>query len=186
MRKAIVSALMIALLLLPGCGEREKELEESFEALRGAVTRAESISFQTEMTAERGDTEEQYTLAVAYDGRQTQVEILAPELIAGIRASAGQGQTELRYDGAVLGVGPLDQEGTTPMSAMPVMLDAIASAYVELLWWEEDTLAARLFVGQSGVLTLWVDSQTLTPLAAEIAQEGRTLITCHITDWQIA
>ena len=38
MRKTIVSALMMTLLLLPGCGEREVRLEKSFDAVRQAVT----------------------------------------------------------------------------------------------------------------------------------------------------
>ena len=185
MRRAIASALMIVLVLLPGCGEREKQLQESFDALRAAVTHAEDIRFQAELTADRGDWTESYGLSVTYDGAQTVVEVLSPEEIAGISASALRGETELRYDGIILGAGPLDQEGITPMSAMPVLLDGLASAYVELLWREDDMLAARLFVGEQSVLTVWMDPDSLAPLAAEIARDGRTVIACRIEDWQL-
>ena len=186
MRKGLVSALMIALLLLPGCGEREERLQEGFDELRGAVTRAESIQFQAELSVDRDQTVETYTLAVDYDGQRTEVEILSPEILAGVRASALRGQTELAYEGVLLGVGPLDAEGITPMSAMPVMLDAMASAYVELLWWEDDAVVARLFVVEQSVLTLWMDGETMTPQAAEIARDGETVITCRITGWEIS
>ena len=99
MRRAIASALMIALLLLPGCGEREERLEEGFDALRSAVTRAESIRFQAEMTADREQTVETYTLAVDYDGQRTEVEILAPEILAGAgRRVPGRDAAALRGD----------------------------------------------------------------------------------------
>lgn len=186
MRRAIASALMIALLLLPGCGEREERLEEGFDALRSAVTRAESIRFQAEITADREQTVETYTLAVDYDGQRTEVEILAPEILAGVRAGVSRGETQLLYEGIILGAGPLDEEGLTPMSAMPMMLDTLANGYVELLWWEDERIAARLFAGETSALTVWLDSESLAPQAAEFAREGKTLITCRITGWEIS
>ncbi len=185
MRRAIACALMMTLLLLPGCGEREEALKEGFGTLREAVTQAGSISFHAELTASRADTVESYSLSAAYDGSETTVEVLAPALIAGITATALRGETAVSFQGVELGAGPLDEEGLTPMSAIPVMLDAIASAYVELLWWEGDYLAARLFVGEDAVLTLWLDRQSLLPAAAEVATGGRTVIAMQITDFQI-
>ena len=186
MRKAIVSALMMTLLLLPGCGEREARLEKGFETLRKAVTVAEDIRFQAAMTADYGQSVSEYELAASYDGRETTLEILAPELIKGIKASAQRGETTVSYDGVILGAGPLDEEGLTPMSAIPVMLDAMASAYVELLWWDGDYIAARLYVGESSVLTLWLDGNTFVPVAGEIAADGRTVIACRIDGWEIS
>ena len=185
MRKTIVSALMMTLLLLPGCGEREARLEKSFDELRGAVTAAGSISFQAELTADWGESVAEYTLDVGYDGQQTTQTIRTPELLAGVSATALRGETAVDYDGVILGAGPLDKEGLSPMSAVPVILDALASAYVELLWWDGDAIAARLYVGEQSVATVWLDGQSLALTAAEIASEGRTVISCRITDWQI-
>lgn len=186
MRKAIVSALMMTLLLLPGCGEREARLEKGFADLRQAVTVAQSICFQAELTADYGETVSDYTLSASYDGQETTVEVLEPALIAGVKASAKRGETTVSYEGVQLGAGPLDAEGLTPMSAIPVMLDAMANSYVELLWWEGDTIAARLYVGENSVVTLWLDKETYAPVAGEIASEGRTVITMQITDWQVS
>ena len=71
MRRAIASALMMTLLLLPGCGEREARAQEGFDSLRAAVTAAGSIRFQAALTADWGDTTAEYTMEVDYDGRQT-------------------------------------------------------------------------------------------------------------------
>ena len=51
MRKALISALMIALLTLPGCGGRKEQMEKSFESLRQAVTMAERVEAQVELSA---------------------------------------------------------------------------------------------------------------------------------------
>ena len=185
MRKTAISALMMILLLLPGCGEREARLEEGFQTLRQAVTAAERIRFRAAMTADYGGSAAEYTMSVSYDGRQTTVELLTPELLAGVKATALRGETQVGYDGVILGAGPLDGEGLTPVSAIPVMLEAIASSYVELLWWDGEAMAARLYVGENSVLTLWLDSTSLAPTAAEIAADGRTVVTLRLEGWQI-
>ena len=188
MRKRIISALMMTLLLLPGCGGREARLERAFDSLRQAVTAAQSITFQAAMTADYGDTAAEYALAVSYDRAVafTPAMILAPDIIAGVKATALRGETSVSYEGVILGAGPLDKEGTTPVSAVPVMLDALASAYVELLWWDGDYMAARFYVGESSVLTVWLDGDTMLPRAAEIACDGRTVVTMDITDWLLS
>ena len=186
MRRAIASALMMTLLLLPGCGEREARAQEGFDSLRAAVTAAGSIRFQAALTADWGDTTAEYTMEVDYDGRQTVQRLLTPDILAGVQATSLRGETSVGYDGVILGAGPLDQEGLAPMSAIPVLLDALASAYVELLWWEGDALAARLYVGEQSVATVWLDGDSFAPVAGEIATGGRTVITCRIENWQIS
>ena len=185
MRKAIVSALMMTLLLLGSCGEREARLEEDFQRLRDAVTAARSMRFQAELTADEGGSVSDYTLAADYDGQTVTVEVLAPEILAGIRATARRGEAALEYQGVILGAGPLDGEGLTPMSALPVMIDAMASAYVELLWQEDGYTAARLYAGEKSVLTLWLDGDTGLPVAGEYATGGRTVLTCRFSGWEI-
>ncbi len=186
MRRAIASVLMMTLLLLPGCGEREVRAQESFDALRAAVTAARDIRFQAALTADWGETTAEYTVEAAYDGQKTTLQILTPDILAGVKASVQRGETSVDYDGVILDTGPLDQEGLTPMSAIPVVLDALASAYVELLWWDGDALAARLYVGEQSVATVWMKGAQMAPVAAEIATDGKTVITCRIENWQIS
>ena len=186
MRKGIISALMMTLLLLPGCGGRETRLEKSFGELRSAVTAAQDIHFQAAMRADSDGSTADYILAADYDGQETQVEVLSPEILAVVKAAAKRGETTISYDGVILGAGPLDGEGLTPMSAIPVMLDALASSYVELLWRDGDYIAARLYVGERSVLTVWLEKDTLSPRSAEYATDGRTVVTMQITDWQLS
>ncbi len=78
MRRATLSALMIILLLLPGCGEREERLKKSFSQFREDVTLAQEITLEAELTANYGGTAASYTLSAVYDGQQTEIEVLSP------------------------------------------------------------------------------------------------------------
>ena len=185
MRKAIVSALMMTLLVLPGCGGRERT-EAAFLGLRQAVTDASCVTATAEISANYGGAVSAYTVEMTYDGRETVMELTSPATVAGIRASARQGETAVAYENVVLGAGPLDPEGLSPVSALPVLMDAIASAYVELVWRDGDLDAARLYVGDSSVATVWLDPAAGAPVFGEISDQGETVISCRFTDWDIS
>lgn len=185
MRKFLVSVLMMTLLILPGCGERERRLEKGFEAFRAAVTDARSITARVSLTVSSGETAADYVLDLAYDGRETAVTILEPELLTGVTAYARDGETEIEFQGIRLGAGPLDADGLTPMSALPAVVDAMQSGYTELLWWEGEYITARLHIGDTSVLTLWLEEDTLTPVTAEISSGGLAVLCCEFTAWEM-
>lgn len=186
MRKFMISVLMMTLLLPAGCGEREARLEQGFETFREAVTMTESLTATAELTALGEGTEADYILDTAYDGATVTVTIREPEILAGVKAVASRGEAEIAYEGVRLGVGPVDEEGLTPASAIPAMIDAMQSGYLELLWWEEPYITARVHVGEESVMTLWLEEETLIPAAAEIASGGETVIACRFTSWNIS
>ena len=185
MRKFLVSVLTIALLILPGCGEREKRLEAGFTAFREAVTMAESLTVQAELTVSSGTTAADYVMAVSYDGQCVRMTLEEPELLAGVTAEAEKGAASIAYGGVRLGAGAVDADGLTPVSAVPAILEAMQSGYVELLWWEGDYIAARLHIGDTSVLTLWLEADSLVPVTAEIASGGLTVLTCTFQTWEI-
>lgn len=183
MRKFLVSVLMMTLLLLPGCGEREARLERGFHAFREKMTATEDLSARVKLTASTGGAVSEYILDLSYDGSAVTVTIAEPELLAGVTAVAERGQTEIEYGSVRLGAGALDETGLTPMSALPAVIDAVQSGYLELLWWEEPYICARLHVSDSSVLTLWLEEDTLVPYVAEIASDGRVVVRAVFEDW---
>ena len=185
MRKGIVSVLMIPLLLLGGCGEREAKLEKGFSSFRESLVAAESVTARADLTADYGGTVADYVLDVAYDGRSTRVTVVEPEIISGVTAEARWGETTIAYDGVMLGAGALDEDGLTPVSAIPAALAAMAGGYVELLWWDGEAIAARLYVSETARCTVWLDAATLAPTAAEISSNGRRVVTCAFADWTL-
>ena len=179
------AVLAIALMLLAGCGERTAALEKSFADFRESVAGAELVTVRGTLTADYGESVENYVLDASYDGKQTAVEIVEPALVAGVRATARWGETEIEYGNVLLGAGPLDADGLTPVAAMPAIFAAMAGGYTELLWRDGDLIAARIYAGENSRCTVWLTEDTLTPVHAEIASDGRTVISCDLTDWHI-
>ena len=186
MRKCHFGAvLMIPLLLLAGCGEREARLEKGFDAFRESVAAASLVTVRGTLTADFGETTERYVLDASYDGKQTTVEIVEPALIAGVKAASRWGETSVEYGGVLLGTGALDEDGLSPVAAMPAIFAAMAGGYAELLWWDGGLIAARMYAGEDARCTVWLAADSLTPVHAEIASGGRTVISCDLTDWCI-
>lgn len=185
MRRYLISALMIPLLFLAGCGEREVEPEAVFSTFREEMNAAGSVEAAVSLTADYGGTVEEYALSVVSDGMETAVTVTAPEIIAGVTATAAAGETSLSFDGVILGAGPVDPEGTTPLSAVPAILRAMAEGYAELYWRDGSYAAARIYAGESSSCTIWLEPEERTPIAAEISADGRTVISCRFTDWEM-
>lgn len=185
MRKGLISVLMIPLLLFTGCGEREAEMEKSFTTLREGLIHAENLTAQVSVRTDTGETIGAYEMNLSYDGQETVVEITEPALIAGVTARTKWGESTITYDGVMLGAGALNEDGLTPGSAVPAMLEAMAGGYKELLWWDGDLVAARLYVSETSRCTVWLDPETATPQYAEISSDGRCVITCSFAQWEL-
>jgi len=185
MRKTIISALMIPLLLLAGCGEREAKLADGLARFRQSLTEAQTITTKAELTADWGESTQTYTLNTTYTAGATRLEILAPELIAGITATVTEGGAQVEYDGVMLSVPPVSEDGLTPVSALPAVFAAARDGYAEMTWWEDGYIAARLYVSENSTATVWINPETLALKWAEISTDGRTVISCTFSDWEI-
>ena len=185
MRKYIISVPMICLLLLNACGARQGKNEAVFEDFRRGLLDAAEVKTQAALDVTAGSTDAGYVLDVTWDGSETVMEIRKPALIAGVRAIARWGEGTVAYEGVMLGAGPIDGAGHTPVSAVPAILDAMAGGYTELLWREGDYLAARLYVEGNVRCTVWLEPESLIPAAAELSEDGTVLMTCTFSGWQV-
>lgn len=185
MKRNRISVLMISLLLLCGCS-KEQAAEERFLAFRESVQDCYLV-LDAEITADYGETVESYTIASRETTEGTDLEVLAPEEVEGIRASTDGEAYTLSYDGAILGVGPLTASGVTPLSALPVLADALCNAHVERCWEEvyngRETLAVSLCIDETTTATLWLAADDLTPCFAELAENGKTVLFYTVTNW---
>lgn len=185
MRKLIASVLMITLLLLPGCGAQEAATKRTFEDFRETLIHARSVTAHAALTADNGETVAGYALDVSYDGAETTLTVTEPALLAGVTARAKWGESTLAYGDVMLGAGPLDEDGLTPVSAVPAILETLAGGYEELLWRDGEYIAARLYISETSRCTVWLDPETSIPASAEISSDGRCVIRCTFTDWAL-
>ncbi len=183
MRKALVSVLMIPLLLLAGCGEREAKLEKTFSDFRSSLNDAGSVAFRASLTVDTGGAAADYTLDASYDGVTTRVTVAEPSLLAGVTATARRGEASVEYGGVVVGAGALCGDGLTPVSAVPALMEALAGGYCELMWWDGDLPAARYYAGEDTVVTVWLDDGA--PVCAEFSSDGQTIVVCRVSGWTV-
>lgn len=180
MKRTAICLPLAIILLLTGCGSDEKQRAAELEE---RVCAAEEISFTAQLRAEYEDKTARFKLACSYSGSQCLVEILEPEAVAGIKARTADGESELLYDGVILDIGSLDARGLCPMSALPLLLEAMKGAYTELAWYEDDMLCMRLVPDDDYTVTLFADGQTLVPKSAEIVYRERVVAFIEISDW---
>ena len=184
MKRVIAPVLMITL-LLAACGGGAV-LEERVEARRDALAAAERISFTAEVTADLGSEVFESTLACTATPEGVTMEVISPELIAGVTATAtaGAGETAMEYGSVQLLVGATDAPG--PFSALPLLCEALRTGHVIRAWSEDGLVAAEFYAGDERGLTVWFDESGLTPVHAEFysgSADGHVDVRCEIRDF---
>lgn len=180
---------MIALcLLLTACTGEGKE--PTAQTLRQPYLDAPGCTMTAEVSCPWEDLVWQGTLKCDYvPGGDSTVEVLAPELIAGVKAIVGE-DFSLSYEGEVLNIAPLTEEELSPAACLPRLLDALRSGWLleeNRETWEE-TECLRLVVDQSGdsgklVSTFWLRLEDASPLRAEVALEEETIFIVEFTEF---
>ena len=190
MRKALLFAQMTALCLaLAACGggtdraERTEELQLRFQELSAAQVEAE-------LTCHYGGEVRTYTLRCAYAPEQSEVEVLAPEELAGISAALSGEELTVAYDGVLLDAGLYSGTEISPMWAVPSMLRAMGEGYPLESGYEELDGAECLRVtfettdssGGKRYTAVWFDENGV-PLQGEITLGETVVYTAVLTQF---
>lgn len=184
MKRTAVFALMIALSLLSGCGQKAEE--KAFMDFQSAVSGAAGIEFTADVRAEYDDKTEEYTLKLSKDANGVSVEVVKPDIIAGIKAHIDADSSTLEYDGASLDTGKLADNGLTPISALPELVSALSSGHLDIAWSEGYATVAQITPKDDLTVTVWFDENML-PFHAELQSGGKVLAYCDImtADWSV-
>ena len=190
MRKCLICVLMTTL-LLAGCGqERGNEGEELALTIRGEYLAMDGCAARAAVTADYGQRVYRYEMAVAVSGEETLLTLSAPETVAGLTARMSGGENLLEFDGISVETGPLDENGLTPVSAVPALLEAARSGYITACALEEDGALLRVDCGSpegalgSGTETaLWFDASTHALAKGEISVDGFRVILCEFSEF---
>lgn len=183
---------MISLILaLTACGGPSGggTAREAAGAIQSQYQDMESFSAQVQLTADYGQRVYTFDLTAEGDGGETVLSLTQPDLVAGVTARMDGEDNVLEYDGLILETGPLDEEGLSPLSAVPVMLEAAGEGYItECLWAEENVLQVRLgdperVSGQGREILLWFAADTGALTQGEIWSDGVRVIQCEYTDF---
>lgn len=175
--KRITAIVLMTALLLSGCGASGGETE----ALRRQYGLIDTAQMEAEVTFCRGEEAQVFTLRCDYTPQSATVTVIAPETVAGIRATVTGEEMTLTYDGECLSVGSLG--GINPLSALPTMLHAIADGYLLEEGSEKlgELTCRRLLLdttmGEETVqCAVWIDEETLLPRCGEFTAAGERVI----------
>ena len=189
MRKRAFSALMISLsLLLSGCGERSvdtaQRLQERYSAMETVKATAQvDFTYQDQLRS--------YTLCCSGGEGKYEVEVLAPEHLAGIRAVFDGEKQSLVFEDLCLDAGTVSREKISPAAVVPQLLEALGSGYIFETCFTERNDAQCLYAGidttaQTGkiVYGVWFSEETLQPLYAEVWVEDKIIFAVEFTEFE--
>lgn len=183
--------LPMMLLLLTGCGggqENENGAEAQAVAIRGEYMAMTSYSLQAQVNADYGQRVYDFTLSVTWDGEETTVAIREPEMLAGVTARITGDDGILEYEDLSLETGFLDDDGLSPVSALPALMEAARSQYIDRCTLTDGILEIHCAdpeekPGTGQEITLWFNAQTHALTGGEISQDGRRVIACEVTEF---
>lgn len=183
--------LPMMLLLLTGCGggqEGKTGAEALAVAIRGEYMAMTGYSLQAQLNADYGQRVYDFTLSVTSDGEETTVVIREPEMLAGVAARMDGDEGILEYEDLSLETGFLDGESLSPVSALPTLVEAARTQYIDRCTLADGVLEVHCAdpeedAGTGREVTLYFDAQTHALTGGEISQDGRRVITCEITEF---
>ena len=187
MRRWFCVPMMTLCLLLAGCGGTEEaaDLRLPYQEMSGCTMTAS-------VTCDQEGAEWTAVLTCDYipDG-ESRVEVLEPELIAGIRAVFSDEDWRLEYEDTVLNVGAVGAEELSPALCLPRLVSALREGWLleenDEMWGEIP--CRRLQLDQTGgqggkiVSTVWLRSDSGLPLRGEISVDGEIILTAEFTDF---
>ena len=182
MKRIALIVLAISLLLLSGCSHSE---EKEFAEFAAQLAKADTVSFNGHVTAEYSALSAQFDLAFTEHDGESEIEVLKPDIVSGVKARVKDGETSLEYEGLMLDIGNVGDTWLSPMSSLPVFFRAMKDAHLDLAWDEDDMLVVRLVPEDDITVTVWIDSDSNTPKNAEITYNEKTAIFIDISDWEV-
>ena len=182
MKKLCLSLTLFLCFLMSGCGGRA--FVKAGDSLAQRLDGAACLSFTANIRAEYEHKTARFTLSYYEDGEGGKVTVLAPQLIAGITARIEPGSTSLEYDGVCLGTGELDDFGLSPMSSLPMLVQAMKDGNVNAGWNESGCTVLELQSTDELTCTVWFSPEDMIPRQAELCSDGRVKVFAEISDWQ--
>lgn len=179
MKKALALIPLLFALLLSACGNAALQRYESFSQ---QLQEQDTLSFTAALTAAYPYRTAQFDLRYTLEDGMQRITILSPERISGISASVQLGKTTLEYDGLILDTGDLDAYGLSPMSALPLLVEALRHGHGDAFWTEEGLDAVELLFDDHARANVWFDAEGL-PCRAELISDDVVVVSCEIKNW---
>lgn len=183
MKKAGVWLLCLPL-LLGGCGKMEQEAK----ALQERYAAIETLSAEAEVIYHLAGESRSFTVVTTCGAEGATTTVLAPEELAGLSATVTGEDLLLRYEGAALPAGRVQE--VSAANCVPYLLRAVAEGYLlecgsetidgmDCLRVAFDTTAEEKKI----LCTVWFERATSAPSYAEFSTDGAVVLTMRTLSW---
>lgn len=188
MRRLMCVPMMTLCLLLSGCGGQEET-----EDLRLPYREMSGCTMTATVTCEQAGAEWEALLRCDYvpEGECT-VEVLEPEIIAGVKASFTDGKLRLEYGETELNAGTLSVREVSPVLCLAELMSALRDGWLleenDEAW--QEIPCRRILLDQTGaggekiVSAVWLKTEGGTPLRGEISVGGEIILTAEFTEFE--
>ena len=188
-RRTGLWVLMITLcLVLSACGGGATGAEQLALDIRGEYLAMEGCTGTLTITADYGQRVYEYGVDLTYRrAGESVLTLTSPEAVAGVTARLENGSGSLEYDGMRVETGPLDENGMSPMDAVPTLMRYATEGFIAECTMEETDGGQVLRVicrdpeqqaGTGQECSLWFDPDSHALLRGELSQDGYTVIQC--------
>lgn len=179
MKKTLFLLFLVGCLFLSACGSAA---EQQFLRFSQELSEKDTLSFTADLTASYPDRSAVFRLRYSLEDGIQRVTVLSPASISGISARVEQGKTALEYDGLILDTGDLDDYGLSPMSALPLLVDALCRGHADSFWTEEDAPVVKLLYDDHTTAQVWFSGEMI-PQRAELICDGTVTVSCELMNW---
>jgi len=180
-----IALLLSCFIFFVGCNSAVRDINADKTGVAEFYKAVAGLKFQVGITADFPERISKYRVCYTYarDERSI-VEILEPEEINGVKISVDSGETKIEFDGARLETGKLNENGLTPLSALPKLVEQwISGDITEVEAVRRDGVDATLMIYSADDENIeyrtWFDRTSYNPIYAEIIVDGKCVIRCE-------
>ena len=182
MKKLCLYLVLLPCLLLTACGTRDEE--KLFRDFSESLNARHDLSFVGKLRAEYPDRSVEFQLHYEEKDDCAVVTVLAPELISELSVEIHEGESVLEYNSLVIDTGALDDDGLSPLTALPAIAKALRTGYIDAVREEGGELVFTLIPDDGVKAEVWFEPSAMTPLHAELISGGKVTVYCDIESWR--
>lgn len=183
MRRAL-AIITVCVLCLSGCKEEKTLLAEAIE-FRADLVQSGGCRFTAELTADYGETVQEFTLSCQTDAQGTTLlTVLEPQTLAGISATVTDEGGKIQYDGLGMEFGLLANDNVIPAAAPCMVVSCWTKEYIASAG-QEDARYRVSYQKNFDEKMLTVDTyfEKGIPICAEVCYNNSRVLKMMISDF---
>lgn len=181
MKRFCLCMLLLLSLVLTGCGvKKEEKLLSDFSS---SLNLRDDLGFVGALRCEYADRTVDFTLQYKQTPEGCRITVLQPEEIEGLAVNLDEKGSVLEYGELFINTGELDRFGLSPLNALPMLVSALKSSYMDSVRNENGLTVYSLIPADDIQVDVSFD-ENMRPVHAELISDGKVRVFCDIESWR--